>query len=591
MTNKTDPSESLPVRTVFDSMDQEFRDRVMDRALSSLGSVSSERQREFQALVRDNITGIQGFRDSSRAPAFVLKQPISQKVLSSNDLACGVLALWVESHPELKAKVETHLDSAGIPMDVVGLVEGQFKGTWSQDACDREVENFANLYPDFARDDVELMFQCLSGKALVDMTEEVKNSSGQSAGILDEALTYLKSLPITAPEWEREVRDFIDAAIQIKEANEAERSLAANLDSTISGIKTGFVELLQFFECDPGSWTTANLQPGVAVREAASLVSELESLLTEYQSVHLPAPVMSEERERSLHRARLQEQILETVGRMGEALASSSTAVVERQPLPQREMSQDSNRTPAYEQFPNAESHGIDTANPPGSELDVLADDSGSGAVPAGVSMEEYESVQSLNLTLEQEVKRLESDLYESQKKEESWRTAYYEYDESRKGPDEEIHDDALGMDDVAQAVARATSRFRDRLLFQLNSESTVEDNPFERPDQVWKALQWLATVYYRSRTGDITVPDFDLSVREACGWWYKPSQGETTMTSYRNSYTTQLDGKTYWLKEHIGKGTNRDARYTIRIAFDWDRERKAVVVGYIGRHQQTDQS
>ena len=93
------------------------------------------------------------------------------------------------------------------------------------------------------------------------------------------------------------------------------------------------------------------------------------------------------------------------------------------------------------------------------------------------------------------------------------------------------------------------------------------------------------------SRLGDIVVTDFDLSVRETCGWWYKPSQGETTMTSYRNSYTTQLDGKTYWLKEHIGKGTNRDARYTIRIAFDWDRERKAVVVGYIGRHQQTDAS
>ncbi len=598
MTNKTDLSENLPVRTVFDSMDQEYRDRVVDQALSSLESVSSEQQREFQALVRDNITGIQGFRDSSRAPAFVLKQPISQKVLSSNDLACGVLALWIESHPELKEKVEAHLGSAGIPMDVVGLVECRFKGAWSQDACDREVGKFANLYPDFARDDVELMFQCLSGKAVVDMTEEVKNSSGQPAGILDEALTYLKSLPIIAPEWEREVPDFIDAAIQIKEANEAERSLAASLDSTISGIKTGFVELLQFFECDPGSWTTANLQPGVAVREAASLASELESLLTEYQAVHLPAPVMSEERERSLHRARLQEQILETVDRMGEALASPSAAEVAAVALPRREMSQDSHRAPAYEQFPNAESPGIDAANPPESEPDVLANDTGSGAVVAGVSMEEYESVQSLNLTLEQdkerleqEVKRLESDLYESQKKEESWRTAYYEYDESRKGPDEEIDEDALGMDDVAQAVARATSRFRDRLLFQLNSDSTVEDNPFERPDQVWRALQWLATVYYRSRIGDITVPDFDLSVREACGWWYKPSQGETTMTSYRNSYTTQLDGKTYWLKEHIGKGTNRDARYTIRIAFDWDRERKAVVVGYIGRHQQTDQS
>ena len=107
----------------------------------------------------------------------------------------------------------------------------------------------------------------------------------------------------------------------------------------------------------------------------------------------------------------------------------------------------------------------------------------------------------------------------------------------------------------------------------------------------MWEALQWLATTYYKSKMGQLRVTNFDQSVKEACGWWYKGDQGETTMTRYRNSYTTHAHGRTYQLAEHIGKGTNFDARYTIRIAFNWDDGLRRVIVGYIGRHQQTDAS
>ena len=59
----------------------------------------------------------------------------------------------------------------------------------------------------------------------------------------------------------------------------------------------------------------------------------------------------------------------------------------------------------------------------------------------------------------------------------------------------------------------------------------------------------------------------------------------------FEKSYTTRVDGKRYTLVEHIGKGTTFDGGYTIRIAFDWDRGKRQVIVGYIGRHQQTDAS
>ena len=84
-------------------------------------------------------------------------------------------------------------------------------------------------------------------------------------------------------------------------------------------------------------------------------------------------------------------------------------------------------------------------------------------------------------------------------------------------------------------------------------------------------------------------MPDFDLSIREMCGWWYKSDQHETTRNKYRDWYTTRVNGDRRWMLEHIGTGASKDARHTIRIAFDWDKDEKMVVIGYIGQHQRTD--
>ena len=164
-------------------------------------------------------------------------------------------------------------------------------------------------------------------------------------------------------------------------------------------------------------------------------------------------------------------------------------------------------------------------------------------------------------------------------------------YRSAMDGSLEEEEDVPIAADSVSEAVEMAKSKFRQELLFSPNSESNIESNPYIYPNKVWEALQWLANTYYPSKLGRLRVTDFDQSIREACGWWYKGDQGETTLSRYEKSYTTRVDGKRHWLAEHIGKGTSFDARYTIRIAFDWDRDRRQVIVGYIGRHQQTDAS
>ena len=183
---------------------------------------------------------------------------------------------------------------------------------------------------------------------------------------------------------------------------------------------------------------------------------------------------------------------------------------------------------------------------------------------------------------LKAQVKELELRLHQSRSQEESlrWAVAY------RDNPDEtgEVPD----VESVGAAVELAMERYPGQLLFQLNAESEAEESAFKWPEQVWNALRWLATDYFTSHLGDNPITNIDEACRQACGMWYKTSQHETTMSQFRESYTTRVNGRVIWLGEHIGKGNSFDPRRTIRIAFDWDRQLQKVVIGYIGQHQRT---
>ena len=187
---------------------------------------------------------------------------------------------------------------------------------------------------------------------------------------------------------------------------------------------------------------------------------------------------------------------------------------------------------------------------------------------------------------IERNVGNLRSKLTDKEKEVETWRRAFE--DESQK-PRLTVEEVPRQVGTVGDAVNYAREMFPDRLLLRPNSKSVIQDNPFERPEDVWLALEWLATTYHGAKMGESSVPDFDLSIREMCGWWYKSDQHETTRNKYRDWYTTRVNGDRRWMLEHIGTGASKDARHTIRVAFDWDREEKVVVVGYIGQHQRTD--
>ncbi len=138
--------------------------------------------------------------------------------------------------------------------------------------------------------------------------------------------------------------------------------------------------------------------------------------------------------------------------------------------------------------------------------------------------------------------------------------------------------------------MRRAQTEFQDSLVFALNGKSDGEASPFEEPQQLFAALRFIATRYRDARLGKVACPDFDLAIRnDVNGWHYEAHQSELTMGKYRNWYTTTWQRRNYQLEEHIGIGSSKDPRHTIRIAFCWDPKRQKVVIGFIGQHQETD--
>ena len=191
--------------------------------------------------------------------------------------------------------------------------------------------------------------------------------------------------------------------------------------------------------------------------------------------------------------------------------------------------------------------------------------------------------------TLAEEVAELKDQLHISESQEIYWRNMY---ETEMSGKDSSAPEPIPSeVESVRQALELARARYGDKLLIHLNKKSDPDYN-YNRPKEVWDALEWLATTYHRTQTGEARVVDLNESIRNTCaGWEYKPNQTDITFNTYREWYTTTRDGATYELRKHIGKGISRKDGNIIRVAFAWDEEAKRVIVGYIGPHQRNRSS
>ena len=625
-------SKDVPINAIFllDSLvTPEQRGAIVSRVLNDFSNLPVAARNTLRAAVNDEVMPTSGgFRRGQAGRAlgssgFLLQEPLSQTVVSSSALAAAVLQSWSESHSQLKEAVERHLTGRGLTTPGPNLQEKLFRGYWPVDQWEVEREAFSQTYDDdFDPEDVALMMCYVSGN--FPKAVHLDTGSGASASlndVLSASLSRLRELPASAPEWERQIPDFIASVSRLVEEKAAQLRWTEEFDAVIRETRETYGGLLEFFECDTRAWSGARVSPEADSSAALKLAATLKSRLAEYLPSHELAPSISEELQRSRRRSELQPAIIETVRAIA-LLMTVDVDVLSGEPPPveppapptgtPKDGQEHTKATEHLQQRPFPDSQPLSPkrihelpdkpARPPSESGADQETDASEGNREASVHIAEFDALKSENVglrdnrqallseneDLREEVEALKTELFSSQEREDSWRLAYRT---AKDGSIEEVGVPPPVVESVLDAVEIAKGRFRQELVFAPNSESSIGDNPFNDPLRVWEALEWLGTTYYSSRMGRLRVTDFDQSIKEACGWWYKGDQGETTVSRYEKSYTTRVDGKRYTLVEHIGKGTTFDARYTIRIAFDWDRDKRQVIVGYIGRHQQTDAS
>lgn len=579
-----------PLGFLFTLLDEGPLETVVREALESRTQLPSV-VRDALNRSLDTHVKVDGFRSAGSAPVpFILRQ-VCELVQSSQHLAAPVLRAWYETHPDLRSAVAALLEEREIPVRQPDFLTEPLEVLFQRSPVTDALAACTESLQGYDQDKVALMVQLMAGKALVDDLDATEpgplhvDDDLVVSKVLQTALELLAQMPPTAPEWEAAIPEFSASLVNLIATKREEREAASSLGRVLATIQEEHRGLLEFFQCNTGNWQLEASEPGFPFQKVQEQASRFRDLLDEYAPLHDRAPVAAEELERAKRRMELLPRILET------------NSVLQRMfngedPAPNGEEQESSEDT---EPVCNG-----DSALVRGTFLTAGARDAGDSAglfsaiPPCDIDEYlllrlEYQDLEQENDDLEHEneglksqVKRLEQQLYESRTNQESllWAVAY------RDNPEET--EEVPELDSVGAAVALAKERYPGQLLFQLNAESEAEVSGFKWPDQVWNALRWLATDYFTSHLGDLPIPNIDEACREACGMWYKTSQHETTMTQFRESYTTRVNGRAIWLGEHIGKGNSFDPRRTIRIAFDWDRQLQKVVIGYIGQHQRT---
>ncbi len=600
--------KSLQFNAVYEVMNPSYREAVVSRALSSRGELTSDAATALNSAIQKSRIRVTGYRDALRAPHTLLREPVSQALDFHPELAGAVLRAWVESQQALHDKIAQHLKDAGLEAEYPDFQAGKFRRRWPLNIWHSQRDRFIqeNAEDDFSEDDAALMLCYVTGRVPMREGEGAPDRAAGSAGeYLDQFLDFLKALPPTALDWREVLPKFIESVSSLVKEKEAELKWADDFDAVLQSVRTEFSEMLSFFERDTETWAAARVSHDADTAAALRSAEGLRSLLAEYLPIHDRAPGISEERERIRRRDELLPVILDAIQGIDSLMTEETSspgsnpsppalpqlgATAEAPVVRNPETSPPAMPAHDHDSFPTTSLQEALSVTEPlyGEHTEINAAEFTALQSENRGLRDDANALRSENQDLRDEVEALKTELYSSQEMEESWRMAYRS---AMDGSLEEEEETPIVADSVSVAVEMAKSRFRQELLFSPNSESNIESNPYIYPNKVWEALQWLANTYYPSKLGRLRVTDFDQSIREACGWWYKGDQGETTLSRYEKSYTTRVDGKRHWLAEHIGKGTSFDARYTIRIAFDWDRDRRQVIIGYIGRHQQTDAS
>lgn len=553
---------------IFQSLGEEHQKNVVRWALANRARVSEEARLALNNALIGNVS-VRGFRESNvpDAPAIMLIQPVRNAALVVDAIAQSVLTVWCESRMELRGIVETAVSNA--PGEDLSAV-------------------LASAHPQYSSDDVSLMIALMMGERSIvgeeaqrdeEMQEEDEqaDSTTDAQRVFDDFFAELRSLPASYPEWDGPLSRLMEEIAELKANKTRELEEANGPGGRIVEVVDAHAEILSFFEWSVDEKLLNATGPWDDPESVSKAIESLAEVLERYETVREPGATYSEETRRAAERAESQETIME-------ALAALEEAAVMPTPKPVIEEIVPAEGTPVEDESETEMAEITDVTNDVERQYlrELVEALQRENADLKAAQDAAHQQITELNTAAEaaekgyQELKQEHTDL-QDEVEETVHRYAETQEQETLASPPD--------FGDVASVLDFVENRWPNELRLALNNNSDHKLY-FDQPNQVYSALEWLATTYRNSRTGEKPVSNLDVSLFTTCGWRYRPFQSDAVPGKYRSDYQT-MDAETkYILDEHIGRGTGRTPGQ-IRVAFAWDEERKMVVVGYIGRHQR----
>ncbi len=579
---ETDETAAPGHAELFESLSEEHQKNVVRWALANRARVSEEARVALNNALIGNVA-VRGFRESNvpDAPAIMLIQPVRNAALVLDAIAQSVLTVWWESRAELRGIVEAAVENAA-------QSDGSTHGAPSENLS----ATLASAHPQYSSDDVTLMITLvMSERSIVDEESHEEEPHGEVAleeesttdaqRIFDDFFAELRSLPASYPEWDGPLSRLMEEIAELKANKTREIEEAGGLGSRIVEVVGAHTDLLSFFE-----WTVDERLPNATgpwddAESVSKAIENLAEILERYETVRETGATYGEETRRAAERTEFQGEIVK-------ALAALEEAAVLPTPEPIIE-----EVVPVEDTFAEDDSEAETSMTGESAEIAAATDDlerqylrdmlealQRENADLKAAQDVAHRQITELNTAAEavqkgyQALKQEHTDLQDEA--EEAVRKYGETQEELASPPD---------FGDVASVLDFAEGRWPNELRLALNNNSDHKLY-FDQPNQVYSALEWLATTYRNSKTGEKPVGNLDVSLFTTCGWRYRPFQPDAAPGKYRSDYQTTDAERKFILDEHIGRGTGRTPGQ-IRVAFAWDEERNMVVVGYIGRHQR----
>ena len=175
----------LPFHAINEFMNSEYRLSVIRSALNSLPSLPVEFRTPIDRLTK-KIVKVPGFRNSLKAPVPIKVRPLAEAFEKSPELVAAILAVWSESHQELRQHVYDFLISRNweiLPVDADRTKLPGFLTVWPKDEdFEKLAAAFQELHPEenASTDDISLMVVWLSDRLPYQMEGEEEEEENES---------------------------------------------------------------------------------------------------------------------------------------------------------------------------------------------------------------------------------------------------------------------------------------------------------------------------------------------------------------------------------------------------------------------------